>query len=454
MDLPKVEPAAVAAIIATPTTGVRDAIDSVVAGRVAAATSAVRPALNTAIGEQTSGLTGRVSAAESRIDLIDPGAPNTKVFGTFKADVQTILNTNPRPVIAVVGDSIAKKFNASSVANSWVGKMTADLKALKGDGGTGFRGMADAGYAGGTYLSGMWDQMPATDRVDLAGGTPSGAAWTNSTNAAFIYNGPGFTMAGCSTVGATATFRVTGDTISVYYLGVTSVGGTITCTVDGVAAGGTINVGSKASNGTVKTVIKTGAGPGAHTVVVTLASGGLSYFGVSAENSTGVIVNNFSKGGIAATDINAGETTAAGSAWNGGTSYPCDILIYALGINDLATTDISATQVADHARKFIAKLRESGINAPVLIVTNHAGKRDVNFRQAAVIARLSEVAEAYNGAIVNLWGKYQNSWPTANAAGYWGGATAGAVGTDDVHPSDTGHAAAWATIKPLLIPNL
>ncbi|WP_445154135.1 hypothetical protein ACTWLI_12470 [Arthrobacter sp. Hor0625] len=41
----------------------------------------------------------------------------------------------------------------------------------------------------------------------------------------------------------------------------------------------------------------------------------------------------------------------------------------------------------------------------------------------------------------------------ANSAGYWGSTTTiDVTGTDDVHPSDTGHAAVWATIRPLLVP--
>lgn len=58
--------------------------------------------------------------------------------------------------------------------------------------------------------------------------------------------------------------------------------------------------------------------------------------------------------------------------------------VWTHGINDLATSDISATQVADHARKFLARLRDTGVTAFFLLVANHAGKRDVDVRQVAL----------------------------------------------------------------------
>lgn len=407
-----------------------------------------KAAVGLANADNTSDANKPVSTAQATaIGLKKDADPvDTRLFGTFKADIASVLSTDSKPVFAIVGDSIGIKFNASSIANSWAGKLTTDLKALKGDGGSGFRGMAHAGYAGGTFLSGFWDQYATDDKVTL-----SGSAWANSTSAPFAFSGPGATMGATSTVGSTASFRVAGNTISIYYLGVTTTGGTFTVTVDGVATGGTINVGSRASDAPAKSTITTTAGTGMHTVVITLASGGLNLYGVSGENSTGAVVNNFCKGGLSATTMNTG--TLAGADWNGGVDYPADVIIYALGINDLATTDAAASQVADHVRKFFGTIRAATITAPVIVVTNHAGKRDVNFRHVAVQSRLREIAEGYGGAYVDLWTKYDNSWDVANAAGYWGSTTTiGVTGTDDVHPSDTGHTAAYATIKPVILP--
>lgn len=384
------------------------------------------------------------TAANARLKAVEPLGPNTSRTGAYGSLWQAALASKAKPVVAIVGDSIAKKFNASSIAKSWVGLMTAELKALKGDGGTGFRGMADAGYSGGTFLSGFWDQYATDDKVTL-----SGSAWGNSTDPGFPYSGPGLTMGSTTTAGATASFRVAGDTINVFFLGVTSTGGTFSVAVDGAAAV-SYTTGSKPANACLKQQVKTGAGTGMHTVVITLVSGGLNLYGVSAENTAGVVVNNFSRGGVSAQMVAGG--TNAGADWNGGTQYPADLVIYALGVNDLATTDAQASQVADHCRRFVSAMREAGSTAEFVMVANHPGKKDVNYRQQAIQARLREIAQAFDGAYLQMWPKYRSNWGSANSAGYWGStATIGISGTDDVHPGDTGHASMWQELKPLII---
>lgn len=364
---------------------------------------------------------------------------NTTAYGTFQSDWNSSLLSLQKPVVAVVGDSIAKKYNSSSIAKSWAGLMQQELQALKGDGGSGFRGVTD-GYGSSYGAAVLGDQYAPVDKVIFTG------SWTEAASAMYPFSGPGFSMAATTTVGSSATFTVRGNHLKVYFLGVTGAGGVISFTIDGVTLPGTVNVGGKSSIAPVSATISSFAGTGTHTVTVTLVSGGVNLYGISAENPSGAVVNVFARPGVSASQVNTGINY--GTDWNGGVNYRADLIVYALGINDLKSTDANGSQVGEHARNFMARLRDSGVNSPVVMLSNHPGKFDINRRHVSIQARLREVAEAYGGCYVDMWGKYDNSWSVADAAGYWGSTTAlGVSGDESVHPSDIGHASVWETLK-------
>lgn len=368
----------------------------------------------------------------------------TTVYGDFLESWHASFLSKSKPVVGVVGDSISKKYNASSIANSWAGLMEDELQTLKGDGGSGFRGVTD-GYGASFGAAVLGDQYATADKVVWTG------SWTEATSPVYPFSGPGFSMGATTTVGSSATFTVSGTSLKVYYLGVTGTGGVISFKVDGVTLPGTINVGGRASTAPASSVIMSNAGAGTHTVTVTLVSGGVNLYGVSAENASGAVVNVFARPGVSATQVNTG--TNAGADWNGGINYRADLIIYALGVNDLKSVDASASQVAEHTQKFMSRLRESGVTAPVIMLSNHPGKFDINTRHVAIQARMREVAESYGGAYVDMWSKYGNSWNAADAEGFWGSTTTlGVAGDDGVHPSDSGHASIWESLREVVVP--
>ena len=374
--------------------------------------------------------------------------PHTMMHPAFGRFWYAALAGKTKPVVAVVGDSIAKKFNAGSIAASWVGLLRAELQAAYGDGGSGFVGMADAGGAAGTFLSGSWSSYADIDRVTLTG------TWTL---ASYVGAGPGVTLGASSTLGSAATFRVRGSEIAVYFLGDTGVGGTFSVKIDAASA---VNytTGSKASIATLRQVVGTGlASTGWHTVVFTLVSGSFNFTGVSGENTTGVVVNNFSRGG--ATTVEASNANCPN--WNGGVDYPCDLMIFALGVNDVGTAvqGVMAANSAQRARIFLSAVREGTANSngstDIIILNNHAGStatRDPNLVTHYMSARYREIVDSYEGCFVDIWAAFNNNYATAAAASYWGGTTVGPPGADTLHPGDIGHGLLYNVLRPAVIP--
>jgi hypothetical protein len=88
-----------------------------------------------------------------------------------------------------------------------------------------------------------------------------------------------------------------------------------------------------------------------------------------------------------------------------------------------------------------------------MFVLPHLGKHDVtNYVYQDYAVRARGLAEAYGGAIVDLWTIGRTSWDYWNSLGYWGNpAAVGTTGTDSVHLSDTGYAYVASQITPLLM---
>lgn len=395
------------------------------------------------------------SSRPAQVPYVSPGTSPYAVsphfvsprFGRYWYDA---LQKKARPTAAVVGDSIAKKFNASSIANSWVGKVRANLQSQYGDGGSGFMGMADYGTPGGTWLSSYWTQYPDTDRLKS-----NSTTWTLSTNANWQYDGPGFTMASSSTAGTNMEWNgMRGTTIAIYILGLaaTTGGGTYTISVDGKQVGGIFTTINKGANAPYRQVITTSATTAPHKIVLTIRSGGVNLFGASAENSAGILVNTFARGGLRSNDTVAGVNH--GGKWNGGASYPCDLLIMALGVNDMANADSVASVTGDAQRKLISVARNGGSRADILFVCHHPGNRDYKYNYHDIIARQRELAYAFDGALINMWTTYGNTYAEAAAMNYWGSTTTvGISGSDGLHPSDAGHLLIANEVIPIVNPN-
>lgn len=360
-------------------------------------------------------------------------------FGRFW---YTALANKTKPAIGVVGDSITQKFNAGSIANSYAGRLRSALQTNYGNGGTGFFGVAESPLVPSTLGS----SYPVADRAVTTG------TWNMSTSSAFSFGGPGFTMIASTVVGSTIEWtQVSGTKIDAYILGlVAASGGTYKVSIDGVDTGGTFTTYSKGADAPYRQAVTSTASTGLHTIKVTLLSGGLNLFGISGENASGVVLNRWGRSGMKHSDTVLGQNY--GANWNGGSSYPVDLIILALGVNDISGNDASASGVGDSARKMLETIRNS-VDCDILMLSHHVGNFDTNFSYHDAVSRYRELAIAYDAAHVNMWARYDNTHRNANLVNYWGNtATIGITGTDDVHPSDTGHQLIFNELNPIVNP--
>ncbi|MFB7027187.1 MULTISPECIES: SGNH/GDSL hydrolase family protein [unclassified Streptomyces] len=351
--------------------------------------------------------------------------------------------------LVVVGGSFSQGYYASDMNNtSWVGLVRQSLQNQYGDGGSG----ALTASRTGVYYS----HAVATPLWETNG---SFATTTGSWNTGSNNYGPGGSYIVTERVGASATFKVRGSTVHIYYV-VGNASATsrasFTYTIDG-GAPTTVTPPVTGPWGISKAT-STGLTDDLHTVKITWAGTAdntnqfVSICSVNGENSTGVIVDNFAKygaassyyAGIAASDLNAD--------WNGGISYPGDLVIYAAAPNDVSA-GVTAADWAKNVAKYFSSVRavDSGKTDLVLLLP-HIGKRDASvFVYHDYVAKARGLAEAYGAAFVNLWALGRSSWDYWSSLGYWGTASnPGAAGSDPIHPSDAGHAYVANAILPLL----
>lgn len=350
------------------------------------------------------------------------------------------LANDTKPVLAVIGDSIAQKFNAASIATSWVGRLRTALQAIYGDGGSGFMGVAHS-----SLTSAAWAQYPVEDRCTLTGTWVQGADATS-------YQGPGIDLIATTTVNSTATFTVRGSIIDVYIYGLLAAGQNYTVKID-AGSEVTYNTGSKGADAPYRQNVTTTASAGTHTVVVKLTGTGLNLYGVSGENTTGVVVNNFGRGGATSAPFTTAQPNA--SLWNGGTNYPADLIIWALGLND-STTEYTNKTAALAASQTIRRHRDQLTPDPDhLILVNHGSGRDTAWNWHMVPASMRELAENKGVALVDIGAYFGGSVQAGANASFWGDTTTmGINGTDTLHPSTTGHGLIYDRVAPLIISGL
>ena len=337
-----------------------------------------------------------------------------------------------KATIAVVGGSSTAGFYTSNfTTGNWPALLAASLQAAYGDGGSGYRSAMFS-------ANGIAGQDPAAITAWTTAGSLVAQSGTWTTGG--FQAGPGWGYTYSPTNGAHLTFTVRGTTATVYTLGADGNRASWAYSVDG---GAETTVTDSATTGlAVLTRTITGLTPGTHTIRIrhTGTTGQyLAVLGVAAENTSGVVVNNFGrKSGTA--DI---YTQALRVGWNGGSNSPADLLIYAISPDDIINgTD--ADTWASTVRQHLANVRDSGTltgATDLILVFPHIGTADAaNYRAQDYVDRAHSLAVAHDAALINLWALGRNSWNYWNSLGHWANpASPGAAGTDGLHLSNAGH---------------
>lgn len=353
-----------------------------------------------------------------------------------------------RARISIVGGSSSAGYYSSNIDNKgWVGVLRDSLQALYGDGGSGFKGCADTT----NFMTNQTVPAGAQSVYVAAGNTATlTGTWSQSGNDF----GPGCMYYFTSTVNDTATFpTVRGTTINIYTVSGAGSHGNWTYSIDGAAP---VTVNDSGSGGTTiqKTAVS-GLAAGNHSVVLTFIGGGtfLAVCGVAGENVGGVVVEKFARYGAASLYV-SNVDTVNNVPWNGGVNYPCDLAIYTCAPND-AANNIAGDAYAKNVRKYFEAVRGGGSQTganDLMVVLPHIGTYDgTNFLYQDYAARLRGICEAYGAALIDFWTLGRNSWNYWNSLNYWGNASNPVIsGSDNVHPSDAGHAYIASVIQPYL----
>lgn len=350
--------------------------------------------------------------------------------------------------IAVVGDSVSQGLNSSDLwSTSYVARLRSNLQAAYGDGGSGYVGAVNA-----------LDKFSS-----LSGYTPAktGVTFDASSWSLIRGEGPGSYSSNTLVDGATCSFVVRGSTVTVYYIKASNCG-IFTVSIDGSAA---VTVNSTSANA-IGTYTVTGLSTGSHTVTcVRSAIQGGMYFvicGVRGTNPTGVIIDNYSIVGCTAQMFLTRNGVQYGEPayWSGGPGIPSDLLIYAMILNDAGNqsgaalnADAFGTTICNHLS---AVRNDPATSSPdILFIAPHIGnyQSGSSVKFYLLLSRIYSIALGYGAAVINLSAAYKNSWQYAYTQSLWGTAStdgSGAVGTNAVHPGDTGMSQYAAIILPYL----
>jgi lysophospholipase L1-like esterase len=352
-------------------------------------------------------------------------------------------------VIGVVGSSSTQGLYSSNLLTSpYVSQIMTSLQTTYGDGGSGyFHTSRSLTFMGASTTANAWNALSGNF-----------CTVTGSWSVGNVF-GPGGNYIYTQTVGDTITFIVRGTKARVYT--VSGAGrSNWSYTVDGGSSTSVTDSGTGGS--TIQVTSINGLSSGSHTIVMTKAgSAGTSFAvcGVTGENNTGVVVNNYGMSGAKTYDINGFTNNYDPGRWSGGPDYPCDLLIYALGAND-CNVGYTGDTYAANLSQFLQGVKDGtsvgSVNATgatdILILMQHIGKYDSNYKWQDYSARARTIAEAYGAALVEMWPIGRNSWNYWNSLGYWGNSTVstGAAGTDVIHASNAGHTAMANAILPIL----
>lgn len=343
--------------------------------------------------------------------------------------------------IIFMGDSVTKGYYVSNlVTKSYPGVIRTALQTAYGDGGSGLYSVNRSAAIVGAKPEAVaaWS---ANGSIIATTGT-----WTDTD----LYYGPGISSI-YATAAATATFSVRGTTLKIYTLaGVNTPNAGYTYSIDGGAPVAVPDPGL--SSGSTRTTTVTGLSAGNHTVVISYngsAGARLQLIGVSAENSTGVVVDNAGRSGVRSDHYAVSGT--GNTLWHGGSLNPADLVVYPLGLND-ANQSVALDTWANNTYQILNTIKGAGNGATdLLILLQHRGSfASTPYSQYG--ARARGIAEEYGAALINLWPMGRNNYTYWSELGYWGTATnPGAAGADTVHPSDAGHQYIADQVLPLLM---
>lgn len=371
--------------------------------------------------------------------------------------------------VAFVGDSLTQGWFASNFETaSYAGRTRVALQALGGDGGSGYKSVADTtvihtdegDYASVASTQGALGNLIATTGTWAADRT--------------LPEGPAATIIRSDDSAATATYTVRGTLVEVFYLTTlttagATLGGTIGISVDGGAA---VTINTSTPNAKGVAVWQSGTlTAGTHTVTITtpdataLGAGSEKHVwlnGVSGRNATGVVCDRYAHAGYTAGLFNNASGTIAASGrtygganrgtygkaglWSGGSLRPADLLVWALGVNDI-NAGVTADTYINQMNTWLQSIRGGVYGAgdyyqdtDLVLLVHHLGKNDTNKIGLDYMNRITGMAKAHNAAVVNMWEWGRNSWKWHQTQGYWGvNTTTGAAGSDGIHLSDAGH---------------
>ncbi|BET51759.1 hypothetical protein RGQ21_67410 [Kitasatospora aureofaciens] len=381
-------------------------------------------------------------ARTSSVSYSPKGVFASPSWGEFWKPKRDAAATGGKAKVLFVGDSITKGYYVSDLVNkNFVGLVRNGLQAKYGDGGSGLYSSNRSAAIIGSKPEAI-AAWTANNSIISTTGT-----WTDTG----LYWGPGISSI-YADAAATATFRVRGSTVRIYTLaGVNTPNAGYTYSIDGGAPVAVPDPGL--TSGSVRTTTVTGLTAGNHTVVISYnGTGGarLQLIGVSAENDTGIVVDNMGRSGAKTSDFFVSGTGNA--LWHGGTSYPADLVVYALGANDAAAS-VSLDTWSGTVYQMLNTIKAVNQGqTDILMLIQHRGNYGAGTFYSQYAARARGIAEEYGAALVNMWPIGRNSYSYWSGLGYWGDSTnPGAAGADIVHPSDAGHQVIADQLLPLLM---
>ena len=346
--------------------------------------------------------------------------------------------------VMAIGDSITQGYYCSNLkTTSWVGRMRTSLQAAHGNGGTGMFSVSST------------QAILAVDAGVAADWTANGSlATTTGSPTTGIGFGPGISHLRFTAAGTITFTGVRGTSVRLWYITGGAPRAAWQYSIDGGAA---VNVSAVVGATTIANIDVTGLADTTHTVVITwngAPADVLDFIGVAGFKATGVVVDNMGRSGTNVSTAQWGNTSALTIPWNGGVSNPTDLAIVALGVND-ATLIAEAPDVWLNGMATVLntiKLANNGAT-DIILVNQHFGSLTGSGLYTQYSARIRDLADNYNAALVNMWTIGRNSWDYWNSLGYWGTGTspAGASGTNSVHPSDLGHQFIADAITPIVL---
>jgi lysophospholipase L1-like esterase len=341
-------------------------------------------------------------------------------------------------IMGIVADSIGKGSGADDQWGlSWPGLCRSEFQSRWGNGGSGFV-TVDLANGGNVVPTGAWDTFPSLGNGSRGG--PGGVSYRPTT----------------AGNGATLTFPVDGSKVEVL-MKTHPTYGRMDVQVDGGAVQQVL-VNTALSVKRFDTGVTT---PGPHSVKVTAAVGMSEVWGVSGRNTTGLVIDNYSGGGlsIAGTNFNLASTTVSGTGTYTTDTLASmgtpDVLIFSVGINDVVLGLVGTYEaLMDNLNGVFARAIAEGLTDPtppdIAIVITHGGKADslldAELAYPTVCSALRAFADGVGAAVVDVWAAAHHSYKYWQNLGWWSNGN-----TDLVHPANPGHRFMYELIRPLFV---